>query len=229
MKILNRIVTFLLAAAVFPSIIFRILLRAVISFSQESAIYRILSAFSETAQRKMEITLSIKEAVGYIQEGKFSFAGMDFSIDKIPKELLTTKNWLIAAGILIVLSLIIALVIMGCALFAQAHKTVMGLSAGAIACLAASVKCFGRFAAPFVDGTIDLGGMLAKSILGESTSLLGTFGTAALNGAISVDILQLGNAVFTLGIIFFIILVWTFAYYITLPENERKKKAKNIK
>lgn len=222
MKILNRIVTFLLGLAVFPALIFRILLRAVVSINQDTSIFKILSAFSETVNRKMEITVSIKELIGYIQDGTFSLGGMDFSFDKLPKQLFMTKNWLIATGVLIGITLIIAIVIMGCALFTKAHITVMGLSAGAIACLAAALKCFGNFAAPFVDGTIDLGSLLINSLTGDSMNIIGTIGAAALKGAIKVDILQLGNAVFTIGIIFAIILLWTFAYYITLPENEKK-------
>lgn len=222
MKILNRIVTFLLGLAVFPALIFRILLRAVVSINQDTSIFKILSAFSETVNRKMEITVSIKELIGYIQDGTFSLGGMDFSFDKLPKQLFMTKNWLIATGVLIGITLIIAIVIMGCALFTKAHITVMGLSAGAIACLAAALKCFGKFAAPFVDGTIDLGSLLINSLTGDSMNIIGTIGAAALKGAIKVDILQLGNAVFTIGIIFAIILLWTFAYYITLPENEKK-------
>lgn len=222
MKILNRIVTFLLALAVFPALYFRILLRAVVSISPDSAIYKIISAFSETIDRKMEITVSLKEAVGYWQNGTFSVGSMDFSLDKIPKDLLITKNWLIASAAFIVITLIIAIVIMGCALFTKAHKTVMGLSAGALACLGAALGCFTKFAAPFVDGTIDLGALMMNTIIGDEASLLGTIGSAALSGAVKVDILQLGNAVFTLGIIFFIILLWAFAYYITLPTEEKK-------
>lgn len=224
MKILNRIVTFLLALAVFPALYFRILLRAVVSISSDSAIYKLISAFSENINRKMEITVSLKEAVGYWQNGTFSVGSMDFDLNKIPKDLLVTKNWLIAAAAFIVITLIIAIVIMGCALFTKAHKTVMGLSAGALACLGAALGCFTKFAAPFVDGTIDLGALMINTIMGDEASLLGTIGSAALSGAVKVDILQLGNAVFTLGIIFFIILLWAFAYYITLPTEEKKKK-----
>lgn len=224
MKILNRIVTFILGLAVFPAIFYRVLLRAVVSIAQDSTIYKLLSAFSETVDRKMEITVSIKDAIGYIQDGQFDFAGFNISLSKIPKELLVTKNWLIATAVLIAVSLLTAIIIMGCALFAQAHKTVMSLSAGAIACLFAAIKCFGKFAAPFTDGTIDLGTILVDSIVGgESSSLIASFGSAAMKNAISVDILQLGNAVFTLGIIFLGILLWTLAYYITLPKDKNKK------
>ena len=119
------------------------------------------------------------------------------------------------------------MVIMGCALFTKAHITVMGLSAGALACLLAALKCFGKFAAPFIDGTVDLGSILMNTLTSDSANLISAIGSAALKGAIKVDILQLGNAVFTMGIIFAIILLWTFAYYITLPENERKHIKRN--
>ena len=98
----------------------------------------------------------------------------------------------------------------------------MSLSGGAIVCLFAAIKCFGKFAAPFIDGTVDLGAILSQAIIGDSTSILGSLGSAALTGAVKVDILQLGNAAFTMMIVFFIILLWTFAYYITLPEKEKK-------
>lgn len=229
MKILNRIVVFVLSILVFPATIFRVFVRAVVSINQESSIYKILSAFLDTLDKKMEITVSIKDAVQYWQDGKFSFGGMDISLDKLPEELFITKNWLIASIALIAVTLIIAVVIMGCALFAKAHKTVMGLSAGAMVCLFAAVKCFGKFAAPFIDGTIDIGAILADGLIGDEAGIIGTIGSAAIQGAITVDILQLGNVIFTIGVIFFLILMWTLAYYVTLPASEKKKKVKKIK
>lgn len=227
MKILNRIVTFLLSIAVFPALVFRVLVRAVVSVNPDSSVYKILSAFvKDTIDRKMEITVSIKEAFQYWQNGTFSFGGMNFSIKNLPKELFVTKNWLIASGVLIAVTVLIAITIMGCSLFAQAHKTVMGLSAGALACLFAAVKCFGKFAAPFVNGTIDIGEMLANNLLNDDAGLIGTIGSAALKGAVKIDILQLSDAVFTLAVIFGLILLWTLAYYITLPEKEKKIKNK---
>lgn len=222
MKILNRIVTFLLGVAVFPALIARTLLRAVVSVNPDSSVYKIVSTFSDVLKHKMEITLSIKEIVGYWQNGRFTFGGMDFNLSKIPTELLVTKNWLIASAVFIVITLLIALTIMGCALFTKAHKTVMSLSGGAIVCLFAALKCFGKFAAPFISGTIDLGEILSKTLIGDATNILGSLGAAALQGAVKVDVLQLSDAIFTMMIVFFIILVWTAAYYVTLPEKERK-------
>ncbi len=222
MKILNRIVTFVLAAAIFPAVVTRIILRVVLSIAGDSTVYTILSSIMEdTVNSGMEFTVSIKELVGYIKDDTFSFGGMNFSLSSLPTEMLVTKNWAIASMVFLVLALLIAIIIMGCALFAQAHKTVMGLSAGGIVtCITASL-CFSRFAEPFISGEVDLGKFLAQSLLGNEEGLVSSLGSAFMSGAIKVDILQLGNAVITMVIIFLALLLWTFAYYITLPKKAK--------
>lgn len=226
MKILNKIALVIMSAAVFPALFMRVLLRAVVSINKDSTVYSLLSLVAkDTINKKMEITVTIKEIVGYIQNGTFSFGGMDFSFKKLPSELLVTKNWLIATAAAVIIALIIALVIMGCALFTNANRTVIGLSAGGIACCIAAIKFFSRFSRPFTDGSIDIGGLLAKSFIGEETGIIASLGKIALNDAITVDIFQLGNAVFTMLIVFVIILVWSFSYFITLDPKQKKKKA----
>lgn len=224
MKILNRIVTFVLAVAVFPVIATRVLLRVVLSVAEGSMAYTLLSAFMEdTVNSAMEITVSLKEIVGYVQDGSFSFSGMNFSLEKLPIEMLATKNWLIASAVFIVLALIIAIIIMGCALFAQAHKTVMCFGAGGAACCFAAISCFSKFAAPFVTGEVDIGKFLGQSLLGDE-GLIASLGSVFVSGAISVDILQLGNAIILTAIIFIAVTLWTFAYFITLPTDAKTKK-----
>lgn len=231
MKILNRIVTFVLAAAVFPAIILRTFVRIVVSISPDSYAYKILSVVGKNSDisvnNKMEMTYSLKQLFEYWADGTLSFGERRYAVIDLPPEVLITKNWLFASVGFIAAALIIALVIMGCALFAQSHKTVMGLSAGGIAALAASLGCFTKFAEPFVSGKIDMGTVIFDIFGGKEISAaggIGSIGALALKDAVIMDIFQLGNAVFTVGIIFFIILLWTLAYYITLPENERKKK-----
>lgn len=226
MKILNKIALVLMSAAVFPALLFRVLVRAVVSINPDSSLYSVLSLVAkDTINRKMEITVSIRELIGYIQNGTFNIGGFDISLDKIPSELLVTKNWLIATGITIAAALVIALIIMGCAIFTNAHRTVIGLSVGGIACSAASIKLFLRFSRPFTDGTIDIGSLISKSLIAEDSGVIGTLGKVALNKAVTVDLLQLSDAVFTILIIFVIILIWSFAYYITLDPADKKKKA----
>lgn len=230
MKILNRIVVFLLALSVFPVMYFLNLVRAVVSISESSSLYTIISKIAEdTANSAMEITFSVKEIVKYISDGSLSFGGMKFDLSKIPAELLTGKNWVIAAGVLLVIAMLIAIVIMGCALFTKAYRTIISLGAGGVVCCFAALRMFARFATPYMSGSIDVGEILAQAFVGGSNNLVGSIGTSVLKGAISVDAFSLSNAV-TLSLIFFLgIALWELAFYVTLPQEKLKKTNKNGK
>ena len=225
MKIFNRIVVCLATLAIFPIMYFLNLVRAVVSISEDSSLYTILSKLAEeTASSAMEITFSVKEIFKYLSEGSFSFAGMSFDLSKIPSELLSGKNWVIASGVLIVIAMLIAIVIVGCALFTNAYKTITALSAGGAICCFAALRSFIRFSAPYMSGSIDIGELLSNALIGKNDNLLGSIGTSFLKGAISVDSFTLGNAV-TLSLIFFIgIALWELAYVVTLPEKKDVKK-----
>ena len=224
MKTFNKIVVFLLSLSIFPIFYFLNLVRAVVSISESSSLYTILSKLAEdTANSAIELTFSIKEIVTGISNGSFSFGGMSFDISKIPAELLTGKGWVIAAGVLLAVAAVIAIVIMGCALFTNANKTISALGAGGFVCCFAALRCFARFAAPFLSGTVDIGGILAKAFIGESNNLLGSIGESILEGAISVDAFSLGNAVTLSLIVFLGIALWELAYFITIPEKKTKK------
>lgn len=227
MKILNRIVVFILSLSIFPIMYFLNLVRAVVSISESSSLYTILSKIAEeTASSAMELTFSIKEIFKYISDG-VSFGGMKFDLSKIPAELLSGKNWVIAAGVLLAVAMIIAIVIMGCALFTNAYKTISALGAGGAICCFAALRFFARFAAPYMSGSIDVGDVLAQAFVGESNNLLGSIGASVLKGAISVDAFSLSNAV-TLSLIFFIgIALWELTYIVTLPEDKSKNLKKN--
>lgn len=229
MKIFNRIMVCLASAAIFPIMYFLNIVRAVVSIAEDSSLYTILSKVAEdTANSAMELTLSVKEIVKYISDGSFSIGGMKFDISKIPSELLSGKNWVIASGVLIVIALLIAIVIIGCALFTNAYKTITALGAGGAVCMFAALRCFIRFSSPYMSGSVDIGEILANAFVGESNNLLGSIGSSILGGAISVDSFTLGNAV-TLSLIFFIgIALWELAYVVTLPEK-KEVKAKHKK
>lgn len=224
MKIFNKIVICLASVAIFPIMYFLNIVRAVVSISENSSLYTILSKVAEeTASSAMEITFSVKEIFKYISEGSLSFGGMKFDLSKIPAELLTGKNWVIASAILIVIAMLIAIVIVGCALFTNAYKTITALGASGAVCMFAALRCFIRFSAPYMSGSIDVGEILANAFVGESNNLLGSIGTSFLKGAISVDSFTLGNAV-TLSLVFFIgIALWELAYVVTLPEKKNVK------
>lgn len=227
MKIFNKIVVCLATLAIFPVMYFLNIVRAVVSISEDSSLYTILSKLAEkTASSAMEITFSVKEIFKYISDGSVSFGEMKFDLSKIPAELLAGKNWAIAAGVLIAVALLIAIVIIGCALFTEAYKTITALGAGGAVCCFAALRCFVRFAAPYMSGSIDIGELLANAFVGESNNLLGSIGTSILKGAISVDSFTLGNAV-TLSLVFFIgVALWELAYVVTLPEKKSVKVKK---
>lgn len=225
MKILNRIVVFVLGMAVIPVMYFRTIIRLVVSLNTESSVYLLLSKIlKETADSGMEITVSLKDVVKYITDGTIFFNGSSFDFSKVPPELLVNKNWVIASAILVLVAILIAIVIAGCALFTKAHKTVMVLSATGAGCVFAAIQCFSHFTRPFLDGEMDIGSLIGNALSGENAGLLATLGSALVSGSINVDSFSLDSAIFTILIIFIGILLWTVAYYITLPEKEKVKK-----
>lgn len=224
MKAVNKIVVFLLAFSVFPIMIFLELVRGVFSISQSSSLYTILSKLAESmVNSALELTYSVKDIIEKIGEGGISFAGMSFDMSKIPAELLEGKGWIIAAVVLLAVALVIAVVIMGCTLFTKAYKTITCLGAGGAVCTFAAMRCFAKFAAPYLDGTRDIGEILAEALIGDDANLLGSIGSAFLKNSISVDSLSLGNAVMLMFIVFLGIALWELAYFITIPQEKPKK------
>ncbi len=217
MKILNRIVTFALAVAVFPAAITRILIRIVITPGE------MLSGIM--GNTGIEENLSVIDIIEHVQNGTFDFLEPLFHLENLPKSVSDEKGWLVASAVMLGIALLIAIVIMGCALFSQAHKTVMGLSAGgALACFL-SMSFFQNFTTPFVTGGVDIGKILSDSTFEAADSVAGIM-SFLLSGSIDIDIFQLGNAVITMALLFIGILLWTVAYYVTLPA-EAKLAIKN--
>ena len=231
MKILNRIVTFILAAAVFPAAVTRIMIRIIIAPGG------LLSSVMDDTAIKEE--LSVIDIINYIQEGTFDFLKDLFNFDNLPIEVNAVKGWLLASAVMLVLALLVALIIMGCALFTQAHKTVMCFSiGGALSCFLA-MSFFTKFTAPFTAGKVDIGAILGKNLEGAE-GFVGSILSSAISGVVDFEVFQLGNAVITMALLFIGILFWTFAYYITLspeakaaiknpPVKEKKVKAKKEK
>lgn len=217
MKILNRIVTFALAVAVFPAAVTRIIIRIVITPGGT------LSAIM--GETGIEESLSVVDIIEHIQSGTYEFLEPLFRFENLPRSVSEGKAWLIATAVMLGIALLTALVIMGCSLFTQAHKTVMGLSAGgALACFLA-MTFFTNFTTPFVEGQVDIGEILAESAFENADGIGGIF-TYFLSGAVEINVFQLGNAVITMALLFIGILLWTVAYYVTLPA-EAKLAIKN--
>lgn len=209
MKILNRIVTFVLALAVFPALVTRVLIRIV----EEPKGFMAQDALIET-------TLDFGQLVDYIKDGTLNLSNLFSSSSNLPGEILKMKGWLIASLVFIVIALLIAVVIMGCALFTRAHKTVMGLSAGgALSCFVA-MGLFQKFTTPFTEGVMTLADLLPDSFLGGEL-VGGIAEMLSITGTGDIVVFQLGNAFVTMALIFIGLLLWTIAYYVTLPAEEK--------
>lgn len=210
MKILNRIVTFVLAFAVFPALVTRVLIRIV---EEPKGILANGGALLET-------TIDFKKLVEYIQDGTFDVKNLFSSSSTLPGAILEYKGWLVATLVFVALALLIAVVIMGCALFTRAHKTVMGLSAGGMLSCFIAMALFQKFTTPFTEGTMTLADLLPDSFLaGEFVGSIAEM--LSITGTGDIIVFQLGNAFITMAIIFIGILLWTLAYYVTLPEEEK--------
>lgn len=119
--------------------------------------------------------------------------------------------------------MLIAIIIMGCALFTKAYKTVIGLSLGGTASFVTALVLFGKASKPLLDGTIDVA-TTVMPLLMDTESLLGSLASAALSGSISVDSCGLGGAVYGAAIALFALAMWEIAYYLTLPNDEKPVK-----
>lgn len=223
MKILNRIVTFILAFSVFPALVTRVLIRIVEEpkgvLGQEAL---------------LETTIDFSQLVEYIKDGTLKPGNLFSSSSNLPGAILEMKGWLIASLVFIVLAILIALVIMGCSLFTRAHKTVMALSAGGALSCFISMALFQKFTTPFTEGTMTLADLMPDSFLGGE--FVGSIAEMlSVSGTGKVVVFQLGNAFITMALIFFGLLLWTVAYYVTLPAEEKAAiknppaKAKKVK
>ncbi|MBQ8228420.1 MAG: hypothetical protein IJZ88_05340 [Clostridia bacterium] len=231
MKIVNRIVTALLAAAAFPFLITQFLFEIILSVNEESIAYGLINLFAGTDNMLTGNRLGFQESILSLfkmmtqQEGTSDFNIVELW-NSLPADLDTIKKLVVAAFVCVAVGAVVALVIVGCAIFTKAYKTIMGLGLGGAACFLAGIILFGKAGEPLKDGTIDVVKLIADFIMGEdgTTSAIAAIATSLLQGTVEVDVFALGGAVFGAMIMLIAVAVWEFAYYITLPEKERKVK-----
>ncbi len=231
MKIVNRIVTALLAAAAFPFLITQFLFEIILSINEESIAYSVINIFGGQDNMLTGSRLGFQESiVSIIKTITEQDSSSDFNIielwNKLPDDLDTIKRLVIASFICVAVGAVVALVIVGCAIFTKAYKTIIGLGLGGAGCFLAGIILFNEAGAPLKDGTIDVVKLIADFIIGEegTTNFVGALATGVLQGSIQVDVFTLGGAAFGAMIMLIAVAVWEFAYLITLPEGERKAK-----
>lgn len=236
MKIVNRIVTALLAAAAFPFLITQIFFKIVLSVSEDSMAYSLITALAGTDNMLTGNRLGIQESLWNIfqmitgnKESSFDFDFMSVW-NSLPESLAASKNLIIASIICVAVGALIALVIVGCAIFTKAYKTIIGLGFAGFATFLAGIILFKEAGEPLTDGTVDALRLIADLLMSDGGSDFGAIAAALLEGTISVDTFSLGGAVFGAMIMMIAVVVWEFAYVLTLPESEKPaKKAKTKK
>lgn len=231
MKIVNKIITALIAAAAFPFLITQFLFEIILSINEDSIAYSVINLFGGNDNMLTNNRLGFQESLWSLFKMMTENDGSsDLNIvelwNSLPADLDTVKNLVIASFACVAVGALVALVIIGCAIFTNAYKTIMGLGLGGGACFLAGIILFGKAGAPLKDGTIDIVNLIATFIMGEdgTTNGLAAIATSLLEGTINVDVFAMGGAVFGAMIMMFAVTVWEFAFFITLDEKDRKLK-----
>lgn len=230
MKIVNRIVTAVLAAVSFPLLLTQIFIDIVLSVNENSTAYTLIKSFlgedNQLINNRLGFQESLIDLFNLITGKTESSFGIDFKsfFQNLPAELEPLKNYAIAAAVFICLGVFIAVVVIGCALFTRAYKTIIGLSLGSSLCFLIAIIVFGQGTKPLLDGTIDVAGIVMQLISTGESSTLGSIASSVLAGAINVDTFAFGGGVFGPMIMMFATAMWELAYYITLPSNEKPNK-----
>ncbi len=231
MKIVNRIVTALIAAAAFPFLITQFLFEIIVSINEDSIAYGLINLFGGQDNAITGSRLGIQESIlSIIKTASEGANSSDFNVielwNSLPEELDTVKKLVIASMVFVAIGAVVALVIIGCAVFTKAYKTIIGLGLGGAGCFLTAIILFGKAGEPLKDGTIDMVKLIASLLMGEDGTSNGIAAIAGslLEGTISIDVFALGGAVFGAMIALIAVSVWEFAFYVTLPEKERKVK-----
>ena len=214
MNSLYKVIGLLLALIIFPIAFFTPLIKINIVSEAMSLLGGGQSSLLNEAYSVKELLelsngsgakINFKEVLGKIPEDVKSRVGMPFLL----------------AGIFLALALLTALAL--CVLFLTAKNKklcLLAAVAGILFTIAANVA-FGRFAAPFLDGTIALGKLLSESGLLTQFmggSLGGIFGSILLSlignnaSIISVKTLELSSAYIFMLMAYGGAAVWTGAY-----------------
>ncbi|MEE1137764.1 MAG: hypothetical protein U0M02_04725 [Acutalibacteraceae bacterium] len=205
MKALYRIVNALIAASIFPVVIF-----------VDLFLFKLSTSFANAG---LEESFSVKFIIDIIT-GKEAFwhdlilsdAPTSFSW---PAALDPIKGRLITCAVCFVLVILIALFIIVWSCCSNRRIPVLIASAGGLISTIVMIACFNSAASLFIDGTINLFSVFSG---GWFVSLVGNF--------VSVDKLMLGG--FQNGFIFIFVglLVWTGAYYLIEIGDTEEEKAK---
>lgn len=202
MKALNRIVTALLAIAVFP----------VAYFTDLITVYMHATIYDSNIVENLSVKRIIELFMG---DGLFAGVFNKDNMSEIPEVLLKFKGNFIAFAVCFALALLIALAIIIVAAATNSRKTTAALGAAGILCLIGMKIAFSDIAAAVDAGKLTLGSLTDMSFMN-------------LFGKIVLVTMSTAPAVMT--VLFLAILIWNVAFIvIDLGEEQPKKKAKHAK
>lgn len=202
MKALNRIVTALLAAAIFP----------VAYFTDLITVYMHATIYDSNIVENLSVKRIIELFTG---DGLFAGVFNKDNMSEIPEVLLKFKGNFIAFAVCFALALLIALAIIIVAAATNSRKTTAALGAAGILCLIGMKIAFSDIAAAVDAGKLTLGSLTDMSFMN-------------LFGKIVLVTMSTAPAVMT--VLFLAILIWNVAFIvIDLGEEQPKKKAKHAK
>lgn len=202
MKALKRIVTALLAIAVFP----------VAYFTDIITVY----AHANLYDSNIVEALSIKRIVElFTGDGLFAGVFNKDNMSGIPEVLLKFKGNFIAFAVCFALALLIALAIIIVAAATNSRKTTAALGAAGLLSIIGMRIAFSAVSSAVKAGTLTLGSLTDMSFMN-------------LFGKIVLVTMSTAPAVMT--VLFLAILIWNVAFIvIDLGEEQPKKKAKHAK
>lgn len=202
MKALNRIVTALLAIAVFP----------VAYFTDLITVYMHATIYDSNIVENLSVKRIVELFTG---DGLFAGVFNKDNMSGIPEVLLKFKGNFIVFAVCFALALLIALAIIIVAAATNSRKTTAALGAAGILCLIGMKIAFSDIAAAVDAGKLTLGSLTDMSFMN-------------LFGKIVLVTMSTAPAVMT--VLFLAILIWNVAFIaIGLGEEQPKKKAKHAK
>ncbi len=201
MKALNRIVTALLAAAIFP----------VAYFTDLITVYAHANLYDSNIVEALSIKRIIELFTG---DGLFADL-VKGGASELPDGLLKFKGNFIAFVVFFAIALLVALVIIIVAAATNSRKTTAALGAAGILCLIGMKIAFSDIAAAVDAGKLTLGSL-------TDISFMNLFGKIVL--------VTMSTAPAVMTVLFLAILIWNVAFIvIDLGEEQPKKKAKHAK
>ena len=202
MKALNRIVTALLAAAIFH----------VAFFTDLITVYMHATIYDSNIVENLSVKRIIELFTG---DGLFAGVFNKDNMSEIPEVLLKFKGNFIAFAVCFALALLIALAIIIVAAATNSRKATASLGAAGILCLIGMKIAFSDIAAAVDAGTLTLGSL-------TDMSFMNLFGKIVL--------VTMSTAPVVMAVLFLAILIWNVAFIvIDLGEEQPKKKTKNAK